>query len=266
MTRISRIFYRFNVQILYMLMLPFSFLVFALIYQPFDLDEWLDMGRGMFAFNITMLSCIVLLTYVITRFIFYFLRHHLDLSFGWYIFWCCMEVVVVSHFVTLYMWLMLGNTAYLEVLGRSTMYLAFILVFPYVIIGLCLRNTDIRNSLTQEPENTRIRFCDDKDNLKLVVQAANVLYISAEENYVHIFFVEKDKAKTFVLRNSMKNLEELCQKNGLIRCHRSYFVNKDHVKSLRKEKDGIILAELDSTEKFHIPVSKRYYDSLAALL
>ena len=266
MNKISDIFYRFNVQLLYALMIPFSFLVFVLIYRPFDLDEFLDMNRGLYAFNLTMLSCIIMIILLITRIILYLLRGHLYLSMGWYIFWCSMEVLEIANFVTLYLWLMLQHTKpYLEVLELSVFTLSFILIFPYVIIGLSLKLSE-KNQHTETEPKTRMRFLDTHGNLKLVVQSENVLYISAEENYVRIFYLEKGKEKTFLLRNSMKNLEEFCQKFGLIRCHRSYVINKEHVKSLRKDKEGYILAELNSAEKPHIPVSKRYYDSLAALL
>ena len=266
MAKISDVFYRFNVQLLYALMIPFSFLVFVLIYRPFDLDEFLDMGRGLYAFNLVMLSCIILVTLLITRLILYFLRGHLQLSMGWYIFWCCMEVFVAAHFVTLYLWLMLQQTIpYLEVLGDSVYWLSFILVFPYVIIGLSLRLAN--KKVADEPDmKSRMRFLDVHGNLKLVAQAKNVLYIAAEENYVNITYIDKEKEKTYVLRNSMKNIEDMCERYGLLRCHRSYIINKEHVKSLRKDKDGYILAELDSVDKPHIPVSKKYYDTLAALL
>ena len=64
----------------------------------------------------------------------------------------------------------------------------------------------------------------------------------------------------------MKALDELCQDNGMVRCHRSYYVNPSHIKVLRKEKEGVIYAELDAQEVIHIPVTKRYYDRLSEML
>ena len=46
----------------------------------------------------------------------------------------------------------------------------------------------------------------------------------------------------------------------------SYYINKNLVKMLRKDKDGIILVELESPDTKLIPVSKRYYEGLANLL
>ena len=111
-----------------------------------------------------------------------------------------------------------------------------------------------------------MRFYDDKHNLKIVLMPEAILYITAEENYVNIFYQDNGKLRNYVLRSSMKALDELCQDNGMVRCHRSYYVNPSHVKVLRKEKEGIIYAEMDASEIIHIPVSKRYYDRLAELL
>ena len=64
----------------------------------------------------------------------------------------------------------------------------------------------------------------------------------------------------------MKAIDEICQENGLVRCHRSYYINPSFVKVLRKDKEGVIFAEMDSRGMVRIPVSKTYYDRLAELL
>ena len=111
-----------------------------------------------------------------------------------------------------------------------------------------------------------MRFYDDRHNLKIALTPDAILYITAEENYANMFYTENDKVRNYVLRSSMKALDELCQDNGLIRCHRSYYVNPLHVKVLRKDKDGIVYAELDASDIMHIPVTKRYYDRLSEML
>jgi DNA-binding LytR/AlgR family response regulator len=47
----------------------------------------------------------------------------------------------------------------------------------------------------------------------------------------------------------------------LIRCHRSYMVNFDKVKVIRKDKDGLML-ELDTLNAVDIPVSKTYVENV----
>jgi DNA-binding LytR/AlgR family response regulator len=64
----------------------------------------------------------------------------------------------------------------------------------------------------------------------------------------------------------MKAIDEVCQEHGLIRCQRSFYVNPQHIRVLRKEKDGVVFAELDVDGAKQIPVTKRYYDRLAEML
>ena len=54
--------------------------------------------------------------------------------------------------------------------------------------------------------------------------------------------------------------------HGLVRCHRSYFVNPAHVELLKKDASGYALAQLDCEGAKNIPVSKKYYDALVSLL
>ena len=111
-----------------------------------------------------------------------------------------------------------------------------------------------------------MRFYDSSHNLKFVINPDSVLYISAEENYIHIFYSDGSKIKSYVLRNSMKAVDELCLSNGLVRCHRSYFVNPSHIKVLRKDREGVVFAVLDVDDVMDIPVSRKYYNSLSDLL
>jgi DNA-binding LytR/AlgR family response regulator len=64
----------------------------------------------------------------------------------------------------------------------------------------------------------------------------------------------------------MKSVDELCLSIGLVRCHRSFYVNPAHVRVLRKEKEGVVVAELDMHDVRDIPVSKKFYDNLAEML
>ena len=52
-------------------------------------------------------------------------------------------------------------------------------------------------------------------------------------------------------------------KHGLLRCQRSYYINPNHIKVLRRDKEGVITAELDVPNQKSIPVSPKYYDAVA---
>ena len=150
----------------------------------------------------------------------------------------------------------------------SFKYLSIVLIFPYIILALSLRVYDYHKA-SQSPEETtiqRMRFYDNKHNLKIVLTPDAILYIAADENYVTITYNENGKERNYALRASMKSIDELCQDNGLVRCHRSYYINPSFVRVLRKEKEGVIFAEMESGSVTRIPVSKKYYDRLAELL
>ena len=142
------------------------------------------------------------------------------------------------------------------------------MVMPYSILALSLRLYEYDEKLRkpEQEHTTRMRFYDDRHNLKLVVTPESILYISADENYINITYTENGKEKTYVLRSSMKAIEEICVDNGMVRCHRSFYVNPRHIEVLRKDKEGIMYAELDVKESRRVPVSKTYYNTLSEKL
>lgn len=262
---ISRAFRRFIPQLLHVIVLPLFFFAFMLLYKPFNADQLI--GNEWYGVHLTILSCIILVCMILTRLLYYFLP--LKINYVLYVSWCFGEMIFTSFFAALYMWLVLQKPApYFEVLAPCLQFIILTLVIPYTILALAIRVYEYHDSVKNPQENTlhRMRFYDDKRNLKIVLTPESILYIGAEENYVNINYIENGKVRNYVLRSTMKSIDEMCQDNGLIRCHRSFYINPKHVKVLRKEKDAILLAELDSDGVRTIPVSKRYYDRLSDLL
>jgi DNA-binding LytR/AlgR family response regulator len=67
-----------------------------------------------------------------------------------------------------------------------------------------------------------------------------------------------------MLRNTLRTMEDELREESVIRCHRSYLVNIEKVKLIRREKDGLSL-ELDSIPACTVPVSRTYmHDVLGA--
>ena len=265
MSQVSKIFRRFIPQLLHMIVLPVFFFAFMLIYRPASSVEF--MGDEWFGVHLTICSCIVFLAAAVLRLLYYYLP--MKINYSLYILWCVAEIIFTAFFVALYIWLVRHKPMpYFETFTISFKYLFLTLLIPYVILALSLRLYEYHDKSDEQdfPAQRRMRFYDDRHNLKLVLMPEAVLYITAEENYVNIFYKENEKLRTYVLRSSMKALDELCQENGLVRCHRSFYVNPSHVKVLRKDKEGIVYAELDAKDAMHIPVTKRYYDHLSEML
>lgn len=259
-------------QIKYAILMPLFFFVFCFVYTPFSMPECYDVGGKSRTFHLLMLSCIMLVTLALTRLVFSFLYKYIPFKWWHYAVWCFGETLVISFFFALYTSLFYkksGGMPYFTALPYCFEVACLTLVYPYLTCILLRiisnKNTDLL-SAGETPDESLIKFYDEHKRLKLTIDPAAVLYVSADANYINIHYLENDRVKTYQLRNSMKSLEADALKHGFARCHRSYYVNPRHIKVLSRDKDGIIHTEFKRDEVGHIPVSKQYYDSLAKLL
>lgn len=249
---------------LHVLAVPVFYLTFILVYQSRWMVDFLDAGRDMTVFNSLMLMCIMIGVQCGSRIPVTVLRKHIRMSWWQYALWAFAEVIVFTCFAALYMALIYGNYGYFPALGQCLRISFAILPFAYVIITVLMAL--IRPDEAATAEENLVRFTDSTGRLKLVIAQDVILYIEAQENYVSIHYMEGERQKEYSLRQSMRGIEELMAKHGIIRCQRSYFINPTRVKVLRRDKEGMIQAELDVLESRPVPVSPKYYDDLSKLL
>jgi hypothetical protein len=270
MKTIARTFYKMPVNVMFFTAVPIFFFLFVLAYKPFDIDTFLAVGKGHYALNLIVATLIVLGVMVFSRMLLFILKRIIDLNWSLYVLWCVGEVILCGLFLSIPMGIgWAGVRPYFGVMSLCVLYMAGILVFPLSIISMAVQLHVLVKRLESAPvvdEKTLIRFQDEQKRLKLVVSSEAVLYIEAEENYVHIVHLDNGKVKDFELRSSMRALEEILQRHGLVRCHRSFFVNAAHVDLLKKDANGYALAQLDQHGVKNIPVSKKYYDAIVSLL
>ena len=269
MKTISRIFYSMPANCLFFVLVPLFYFLFVLTYDPFDISDFLAVGKERFTLNLILTTLILLGVLTLSRMLLFILRRIIDLNWSLYTVWCVGEVVFAGLMFSILLGIgWAGVHPYLWVMTRCILILVGILVFPYAIISMAVQ-LYVLNKRAKGPvvdEKTLIRFHDEQKRLKLIVSSEAVLYIEAEENYVHIVHLDNGRVKDFPLRSSMRALEEMLSRHGLVRCHRSYFINAAHVDLVRKDANGFALAQLDWDGLKPIPVSKRYYESVTALL
>lgn len=269
---------KYSNQLWYFILIPLFFLVFVIIYSPFHIDEEKLLcdypaifgdGSSRFQFNIVMIMCIIFLVLVLSRTLLYILRKRLSSDRGNYFVWISGEFLMIALFTALYVSLITkGEKPYFEVLLFSFIYLFTVLIYPYALITLTqyLKLVRASKSAVVDDSTNRVRFYDDRHTLKFVIAASSILYIEAQENYVRIHYLDGDQVKNYQLRATMKKIEESLTSNGLIRCHRSYFVNPRHIHALRKDKDNYLYAEIDNLAHSEIPISKKYYEAVSERL
>ncbi len=187
-----------------------------------------------------------------------------------FIAWIAAEMVVIVLLLSVIASLL--NAAeevdFVDLLWRVAMNVVSILFIPYVIAVLIFMlrerrqqieelNELIDNHLSHDQPNTEnMNFYDRGGKLAFSTRRENVLFVEAADNYSNIHYINENKEDTFILHNSMKNIDESEEYKGLLRCHRGYMVNIDNVKLLRKEKGGLVL-ELTKGAR-SIPVSRSY--------
>lgn len=249
---------------LHILALPVFFLGFVLIYKSQWIIEFIDAGQGLTVFNTLMLTSILIGILLISRIPMTLFRTRLHLTWWHYGLWSFGELFVFSCFSALYMALIYGHYGYFPALGECLTLSLATISYPYIIFALLIAL--ITPDEQGVDEEALVRFTDSTGRLKLVIAHDVILYIEAQENYISIHYMEGEHRKEYSLRQSMRGIEELMEKHGIIRCQRSYFVNPRHVKVLRRDKEGFIQAELDIRDMRPVPVSPKYYEQLSKLL
>lgn len=269
MKTISRTFYSMPVNVIFFVGLPLFYFLFVLAYNPFGIDDFLAAGKGHYTLNLILTTLILTGVITLSRMLLFILRHHVDLNWTLYIIWCVGEVVFAGLMFSILLGIGWGGVRpYFSVMSLCILYLAGILVFPYSVNALAVQLYLLsKRAGPAVDEKTLIHFRDEQKRVKFIVASEAVLYIEAEENYVHIVHDDNGRIKDFVLRSSMRSMEEMLERHGLVRCHRSYFINAAHVDLVKKDSDGgYALAQLDRDGLPPVPVSKRYYESLTKLL
>jgi len=74
-----------------------------------------------------------------------------------------------------------------------------------------------------------------------VVSLGNLLYLESEDNYVNVVYLEGDQPRSHLIRSSLKRLEDIFVEPDLARCHRSFIVNLERVRSCRGNRHGLHL-------------------------
>jgi hypothetical protein len=249
-------------------------LFFINLYSPFDVRNWF--GLGLQSQELLFYSSLVILTgvlvAVISRVILYHYNKKEIKTRLWAFFVIIgLEVIFMSLFYTIYEAVFIKNDTrtYLEVFKVSIQNTALVLLLPYAVMWLYFSWQDKIQKLkllTEEGQietdkNSMVPFNDEKGTMRISIKLDDILYIKGADNYVTIFYRNKSGVSKFLLRNTIKNLVYDLRNLPIIRSHRSYMVNFEKIKVIRKERGGHML-EIDTDPQIEVPVSKTYMEDV----
>lgn len=260
----------------------FSF-IFIIVFRPFNLDKLLEepeffasIGVSNEAFYVAtallVLSGLAVIGISRTIMVHYNRRH--PMNYRGYMVWMLAEFFILAIFITGFSSTVFHNENILKIFVMVFVRATCILLIPYgysILYIFLVEKIQALKHLRESIENDEaqqqksyVLFNDDK-GLRLSVKRDNLLIIESADNYVCVWYQNNGAVKKAMVRNTMKRVAEQLDESNIRRCHRSYMVNMDRVKVLRREKEGIFI-ELGLDGVPEIPISKTYADSITAWL
>ncbi|WP_282036143.1 LytR/AlgR family response regulator transcription factor [Saccharicrinis aurantiacus] len=254
-------------------------LLFINLYSPFDVKNWF--GLNLKSQELFFYSSLIILTgvlvVVVSRVLLYqYNKREIRTTMLGFALIIAAEVMSMSLFYTFYeaFFITDDDRSFLEVFNVSFQNTTLVLLLPYAVMWLYFSYVDKIHKLkilTEQDEeinsidsNSMVLFKDEKGTMRISLKLQDLLYIKATDNYVTIFYVSPKGISRHLLRNTIKNIEKEFIDFPLKRCHRSYMVNFDKVKIIRREKGGLIL-EMETDPIVEVPVSKTYMDQIFEL-
>ncbi|MDF1560000.1 MAG: LytTR family DNA-binding domain-containing protein [Bacteroidales bacterium] len=241
-------------------------LLFLNLYTPFGVATWFEASKPTLLLYASGVILAGVLVVAVSRIIMYqFVRRGGTLRIWHYLVWVAAEILAMALFFTLFEVVILHDQRPIaELLVRSVQNTSLTLLLPYTFLWLWFSWRDSKMKLTgfmEQPDLTgqkpMIPLRDEKGVLRMSLKRSDILWIQGSDNYVTIWYQARSKVSRFMLRNTLRAMEDELKQEQIIRCHRSYLVNIDKVKLIRREKDGLML-ELDTAPPSVIPVSRTY--------
>lgn len=248
-------------------------LLFINIYKPFESPQWYPITKFEYFLYSSLIILTGVLVVVISRIVLFYYTKKRTLTYWEYIIWVAAEIFFMSLFYTLYSYTLDETRDFAEVYRSSVINTSLILLLPYVISMLYLSWREKSKQVTALEEERNqgedvsgsagtFAFYDEKGQLQLSVKKDSLLYMESADNYVSVWYLSKTGVSKYLIRNTLKEMEERFSGTNIVRCHRSFMVNLDQVKIAKRTPTGIVL-DLGTDKIPDIPVSRTYASQVA---
>jgi hypothetical protein len=235
--------------------------VFLNLYEPFNIGRWYS-DSGIIKFlRLSSYGFVIAIVFLFTQFPLRKFFNIAEFKFKTYLLWLIIEIALINLVYIILYGNPIGN--FVNDLGFSLKYTLMSIWLPYSFAILIVYYKNQRNEIeslktiaSKPTEKRLIVFKDENGKIKFSVLSKDLLLLESTDNYVSVFYILQNKVQRKLLRNSLKNLEEMLKENMIIRCHRSFMVNMANVEFMQKngKKLNIKIKHFDKS----IPVSEKY--------
>ena len=281
MTPIPSFIYKRSNQITMIIFVPIFALFFIALYSPFDFDRidsdahflsWLNVSRELLVQLITIFLILIgMAVAAISRWLMALYTRKRQISYVHYIAWIACEILVMTLMFTIVALFTDTNKGIITLFKNSLIKTFLMLLIPYTLCYIYFiwqeRVAQLRMLRERIAEDETalqaayVQIFDEKGEMRLSVRREHLLLIESADNYICVWYTNNKAPKKVLVRNTLKQVAEQLASTHIQRCHRSYLVNLDHVKVLRREKEGIFV-ELGIVGVPDVPISKTYSDSI----
>ncbi|MBL7923236.1 MAG: LytTR family transcriptional regulator DNA-binding domain-containing protein [Bacteroidia bacterium] len=255
----------------------FFIFLFLFIFRPFQLHRFETLEIAKITAGYGLITCVMVLlnAFYFTRlFPRFFSESHWTVGREiLYIMWIIFTIGIANALYSV--WIFRDNIS-IQYLVSFQVFTLLVALLPVSINVMVIQLVLTRRNLRQAREisghmhhkkrldaipDAMVSLRSENKKEELTLPARDLLYISSADNYIEVHYLENGKEQRRLLRGTLKNAREDLQKfTAFYRCHRTWIVNLDRVKSVTGNSQGYRLV-LDGTDTV-VPVSRNLNEEL----
>lgn len=120
-----------------------------------------------------------------------------------------------------------------------------------------MESTQKKERKTTENKDINIKIFSENNKDFVSFSLQNLVYISSEGNYASLYLHRNNKIEEKLIRNTLTNIDNTLESyRNIIRCHNSYIINTEYLKTISGNARGYYLS-FNKVRK-QIPVSRKF--------
>ena len=246
--------------LLIMVVFVFS-VIFLNVFQPFNIARWYSDSGFIQFFRLSSYGFVIAIVFLFTQFPLRRIFKINEFKIKSYLLWLIIEIALINLVYIFLYGNPIGNFSNDLVFSLKYTLMSIWLPYSFAILIVYYKNQraeieSLKSNANKPAEKRLIIFKDENGKIKFSVLPKDLLLLESTDNYVSVFYILENKVQRKLLRNTLKNMEEMLKENSIIRCHRSFMVNPAKVEFMQKKGKKLKL-KLNHFDK-PIPVSEKY--------